>query len=500
MKSYSKHTLSKSTFMSGIQCEKKFYLGKNHKKLNIEKDKASSATEAIFAQGNLVGELALKLFPDGVDATPESYYDFQKSVLQTDEFIENGETIIYEAAFQYNGVLAAMDILVKSVDGWRAYEVKNSTSLSDTYRMDAALQYHVITNSGIELKDISIVYINNEYVRQGELDINKLFTIESVLEDVKQRIPGMPDQIRRLKTVLSDQVLPEKEIGPHCNSPYDCEFIGNCWKDVPEYSVFDIKNLRSNKKWELFNMGAVTLDQVPEDYSLGTNQLMQISSELNQTTIIDKENIQRFIREFKYPLYHLDFETFAVAVPLFDGTRPYRQTVFQYSLHIQESPGSDPKHLEYLAEVDGTDPRIKFVDRLIEDCGTTGDILVYNIGFERGRLKETIEAFPNYATDMQKIIDRLKDLMIPFQQRWYYTPEMRGSYSIKKVLPALVKGKDVSYKKLVIGDGGTASSTFSQMLNGTFDGDPRATRQHLLAYCKLDTYAMVQLLSKLEEV
>ena len=196
-----------------------------------------------------------------------------------------------------------------------------------------------------------------------------------------------------------------------------------------------------------------------------------------------------------YPIYHLDFETFATAVPVFDGSRPYQQLVFQYSLHIEHQNG-DLEHREYLAAADGTDPRIAFIDRMIEDCGTSGSVLVYNRGFESGKIEDLIEFSPKYTLALQGIIDRIVDLMVPFRERWYYTPEMQGSYSIKKVLPALVP--ELSYDNLDIKGGGVASSTFSQMIQGTFEGDVKETRKHLLAYCKMDTLAMVEILKKLK--
>lgn len=200
----------------------------------------------------------------------------------------------------------------------------------------------------------------------------------------------------------------------------------------------------------------------------------------------------------QYPLYFMDFETFSTAIPIFDKSRPYQQLVFQYSLHtINESDGQ-LMHKEFLAENNGQDPRIDFIKKLILDCGDKGDILVYNVGFEKGKLADLALAFPQYSNAINKIIERLKDLMVPFQQHWFYTPEMQGSYSIKKVLPALVP--QLSYNDLNIKEGGTASATFAAILMGEFKGDINKTRQDLLEYCKLDTLAMVEICKKLNIV
>ncbi|MDA8626417.1 DUF2779 domain-containing protein [Flavobacteriaceae bacterium] len=207
--------------------------------------------------------------------------------------------------------------------------------------------------------------------------------------------------------------------------------------------------------------------------------------------------MRNFTRGLSYPLYFLDFETIGPAIPKYNGTRPYQQLVFQYSLHTQENYSSNILHKEYLADPT-KDPRIGFIEQLIQDCGTSGDILVYNIGFERGKINDLIEVFPQHSNKLNSIVSRLKDLMIPFQQKWYYTPEMKGSYSIKYVLPAMVP--ELSYNDLDIKEGGAASNTFLSLVNGTFDGDFEETRRQLLEYCKLDTYAMVKILEKLYQV
>lgn len=491
-----KPILSKSTFIRGLQCEKSLYLYKHNYNL---RDGISTQLQAIFNQGTNVGLLSHQLFPNGADASPSDHFKIQESVLKTKEFIDRGQSIIYEATFQFNGVLVALDILAKDEEGWKAYEVKSSTSISDTYINDTAIQYYAITNSGIKLKDISIVYINNQYVKNGDIDINELFTVESVLERVKPVVPTIPNQIESFKTLIAQDSVPDIDIGIHCSTPYGCDFMGHCWKHIPEYSIFNISNLFTTKKFELYENGIISFDQIDLNNSkLNPNQLLQVTSELNNTTYIDRVNIIEFLKDFEYPLYYLDFETMTSAVPIFDNSRPYQQLVFQYSLHIQTENG-ELKHREHLAEANpNIDPRINFIKQLINDCGDTGDILVYNIGFERGKLNDLISMFPTFTYEISNIIGRLKDLMIPFQKKWFYTPEMKGSYSIKYVLPALVP--ELSYQDLEIKEGGTASYIFTQMVNGEFQGNIDKTKVDLLEYCKLDTYAMVKILEKLKEV
>jgi hypothetical protein len=264
---------------------------------------------------------------------------------------------------------------------------------------------------------------------------------------------------------------------------------------VPEYSVFNINRLRSNKKWELYEMGATDFEDIPDEYDLGANQWMQVHTELNGEEIIDKQAIAEFLGKLNYPLYFLDFETFATSVPLMNGTRPYQQLVFQYSLHIQYEANGDLIHKEFLADPKSPSFLEDLTRQMSQDCGTQGDIIVYNQGFESGKIRDLINMFPAYEVPLNGMLNRIVDLMVPFQKRWYYTPAMRGSYSIKYVLPALVP--ELSYSDLDIQEGGTASAVFSQMMLGLFKGDEQATRNQLLEYCKLDTLAMERVLEQL---
>lgn len=487
--------LSKSSFIRGVQCEKMLYLDKHHSDLREE---SSVSKEAIFEQGTNVGLLAQDLFKGGYDASPDDYSRISKSLINTQKAIENGESIIYEATFEYNGLLSAIDILVKENNQWKAYEVKSSSSVSDTYVIDAAVQYYTIVNSGLELSDISLVLINSEYVRKGEIDLNDFFKIISVKNEVLNQQSILPDKIDFLKNTINKKEIPTKNIGVHCNEPYDCDFKAHCWKHIPEYSIFDISRLKQKKKFKLYNQGIITFDQLKNsDMKFSSSQKIQINSEVQNSSIIKKELIKDFTDSLNYPLYFLDFETILPAIPLFDNCKPFQQVVFQYSLHVQKEKQSNLSHYEYLAPSD-IDPREAFILKLIDDCGSNGDIIVYNISFERGRLNELIKIYPKYKEQLNNIINRMKDLMIPFQKKWYYTPEMKGSYSIKYVLPALVS--DLSYDQLAIKDGGTASNTFLSMVTNTFDGNEAKERENLLEYCKMDSYAMVKILDELFQV
>ncbi|MAR43036.1 MAG: hypothetical protein CMC48_02945 [Flavobacteriaceae bacterium] len=490
----SNYSLSKSSFIKGLQCDKYLYLHKNNYKL---KDPLKHSTQAVFDQGNQIGLLARSLFPDGVDCSPSTHFKIIESVKKTMNFIENAENIIYEATFIFNEILAALDILVKDNEGWKAYEVKSSTSIKDTYIKDAAIQYYTIINSGINLVDISIVYVNKKYIYNGYLEKNKFFTIKSVKDKVLEYLPSIPNKISRFKNILDLDSTPKIDIGPHCLKPYECDFKGTCWKHIPENSIFNISNLRDDKKFELYNKGVITLDQIDlSETKLSDKQIIQVECQIDGKTHINKEKIENFLNNLNYPLYFLDFETINPAIPLFLDTSPYQQVLFQYSLHIQKSENSKPLHKEYLQDP-SKESEIELIRKLVNDCEGLGDILVYNIGFEKGVIKKLIHKFPDYKFQLQSIVDRLKDLMIIFKNKWFYKPEMKGSSSIKDVLTAL--DPELSYKNINIQDGGMASSIYLSMVNKTFKGDEISMRKNLQEYCWLDTYGMVKIIEKLKE-
>jgi hypothetical protein len=488
------HLLSKSSFIKGLQCEKHLFLYKYH---YGEMDEFSEMQKAIFHRGTDVGVLAQKLFPGGTEGTEGSPPAYKKGLKKTGELIQQGGKIIYEAAFQFNEVLSIADIVVKEKDKWDIYEVKSSTSISETYLNDAALQYYVISNSGIEINDFSIIYINNQYIRNGELDINELFTIQSVIDAILPQQNFVEENVERLRKVISKGEMPDIDIGEHCHNPYTCSFFNYCRKHITEDSIFDFSGMHLKKKYELYRDGIIKFDDVTDDYSLNKNNGIQLDVYKSGEPLVDKDAIANFLSDLEYPLYFMDFESFQPAVPLFDNSKPYQQIAFQYSIHLKEKKDGKLKHFEFLAEP-GEDPRIKFIEGLLNDIKGKGDIVVYNKSFEITRLKEIARDFPQYADEIEKFILRIKDLMIPFQRKYYYAPEMKGSYSIKAVLPSLVP--ELSYDELEINEGGLASITFESLQTETDMMIIAETREQLLEYCKLDTLAMVKILEKLEMI
>jgi hypothetical protein len=488
------HLLSKSSYIKGIQCEKHLYLYKYHYK---EMDELSEMQKSIFKRGTNVGQLAQDLFPGGIIAAEGDPPNYEKAIKKTNELIKSGAKVIYEAAFLFNEVLCIADVFVMEKNGVKVYEVKSSTSISETYLNDAALQYYVISNLGFKVKDFSIIYINNQYLRNGELNLQELFLTESVLEFILPLQKSVEENVDRFKKVLLKKQMPDIDIGEHCHNPYTCGFFNYCRKHIPEDSIFDFSGMHLSKKYELYREGIISLEDVPEDYPLNKNNRLQLDIYKSDKPMIDKKAIKAFLSDLNYPLYFMDFETFQPAVPLFNNSKPYQQIPFQYSVFLKKDQKIEAEHFEFLAEP-GIDPRKKFIENLLKVTKGNGDVLVYNKTFEITRLNEIARDYPEYANEIEKLILRIKDLMVPFQKKYYYAPEMKGSYSIKVVIPALVP--ELSYDELEINEGGLASIAFESLQSETDLMVIADIKQQLLEYCKLDTFGMVKILEELENV
>ncbi|PPK61485.1 uncharacterized protein DUF2779 [Malaciobacter marinus] len=489
--------LSKSLYTKGIQCPKALWLKKYNPSVLTPPDEQA---QAIFETGNIVGDLACQLFPDGKEVSYTTNYN--EMIATTQKWLKEGVSNIYEATFSYEGILIMVDILKQQSYGVSIYEVKSSTEVKDIYLHDVSIQYYVLQNLGFSIKRASVVHINNEYVRGESLALDKLFKIVDVTSEVQGLQSSIPNILKEFETYLEDKVNePDIDIGKHCNKPYECDAKNYCWKiqrQIPEYSIFNIFNLGSKKQIELYNQGIIDIEDVPEDFDMTANQAQAVENYKSKASYIDKENIKAFLENLTYPIYHLDFETYQQAIPQYKGIKPFEQIPFQYSLHIEYSDGT-LEHKEYLSE-DSIDSRYELAQKLCEDIPSDVTVLAYNMSFEKGVIKRLANLFPDLSTHLLAINENIQDLMVPFQKKWYVTPSMQGSYSIKYVLPALVPELEKAYKKLEgVQNGSQAMNAFANM-SKLDEVNKEKMKTSLLEYCKLDTLAMVKVLEVLRKL
>lgn len=487
--------LSKSQYVRGLQCEKSLWMLKNQPELKAADDYQK---QALFRTGHRVGELAMQLFPGGIEIEFSSGdYDGMKQ--KTHALIEAGEKTIYEATFSDDerGMFAMADILHLHEDGWHVYEVKASTRVKQYHLDDAAFQWNLI-NKFIPLKRIHIVHINNQYEREGELDVQALFAKEDVTDEVLSRQDEVDHQVGSLNSLITSD-KPTVDIGPHCDSPHACDFKDHCWAHIPSHSVFNLYRLDKRKKFSLYEQGIELITDLPENFALGDIQQLQVWSEKSDAVFVDRPLISQFLCALKPPLSFFDFETFMDAIPRFTGQRPYMAIPFQYSLHIRGEDGG-LSHKEFLGEA-GADPREQLIRHMLADLPEQGSILAFNVGFEKARIRELADCFPDYEPQLSALLGRFVDLIDPFRRGAYYHPDFNGSLSIKSVLPAMFpNSSDLQYEGLTIKDGSMAMDIYANLDSVEDPAEEEAIRQDLLAYCRLDTFAMVKILDQLTKL
>ncbi len=483
--------LSKSQYLRGLQCHKSLWLYKNRPEL---REKPDTQTESLFETGYQVGDLAKGLFPCGVEVMFDPD-DFNGMIEKTKALIANGTEVIYEAAFSENGIFAMADILVKNGDAWDMYEVKASTKVKGYQVEDAAIQWYAL-DSAIKLNRAYIVHINNQYVRQGTLDIDALFTIADITEEVQVKQDAIEHNLAEMKQILEGE-MPDIDIGGHCDDPFGCDFKAHCWKHIPNPSVFNLYWMGWAKKFEMYYKGMLSYADIPDDFSLNATQKLQVQTAKTLEPHIDKEVIKAFLGTIKFPINFFDFETFQNAIPRFDDQRPYQQIPFQYSLHIVYEDGT-VEHKEFLGD-ENNDPRPALIEQMLEDITDEGSIVAYNQSFEMSRMKELAQFNEDRKEELLALNERFVDLIVPFRGRGYYHPDFNGSFSIKSVLPALFPNDpELDYKKLgSVQNGGDAMDTFANLHLLKDKSKRDEIRKDLLAYCRLDTLAMVRIWEQL---
>ncbi len=488
--------LSKSKFISGLQCLKRLYLSCYERNLATPPDEA---TLAVFARGDEVGDLAQKAFPRGV-LVEEKYWDHKRALAHTRQLMaDESVPAIFEGAFTYEDIGIRADVLERMPDSrWRLIEAKSTTGVKDVHVQDVAIQKYVLEGCGIDLADACLMHLNKEYVYDGvEYNLGQLFHIESLasrLHEIENDIPGhLTEQREALQRTTAPDIAP----GPHCTDPYTCDFYDYCNTPLPLWHVSNLYRIRNEKAEQLAGMGIKIIADIPDDFPLSEPQKRIVACNKSGLPFID-EGLQEELATLRYPVCFMDFETISPAIPRYAGMRPFSMLAFQWSVHVQNAPGAETTHYEFLAG-DDSDPRENFLESLLdvlESHGEDGHIMVYNSPFEAGRLNELAEWFPKYAQCIARVQDRVWDLL-PVVRQYIYHPKFNNSFSLKTVLPALVP--DMRYEGMEISEGTEAGLAFERMISGGLPAPERAKiRQDLLAYCKQDTLAMVKLLDVLD--
>ena len=486
--------LSKSRYTEGVTCGKKLWLSCYKRELAED-----TSGDAVLENGNKIGELARGLFGDYVLVKYDINY--QNMIDETKKYLNNKSNIICEASFSYDGNFCSVDILKNDMSGVEIYEVKSSTEISDIYIDDIAYQTWILKKCGLNVKKSCIVYINNKYVKYGKLNINEFFYVENVSKRID--LDKVEQNVKKLKKIINIKDEPKIDLSIACHKNDGCPFFKYCTRNLPSPNVFDIGwRLSFDKKIEMYKRGHITFDDVLNKEVIDNvkvkEQLRFATQDLEPK--INNRAIKELLDSCTYPLYFLDFESYQNCIPTIDGTKPFQQICFQYSLHYYLEDDGKLYHKEYLSDDYNGNPMYGLCKSLIEDIPMNSCVIVYNKSFECPRLNEMANLFPEFREHLLNIRDNIIDLMIPFSNQDYYVKEMGGRWSIKVVLPALFPNDpSLDYHNLEqVHKGDEASNAYLSLVNLSRE-EQEKLRKNMLKYCKLDTYAMVKIYEKLKK-
>lgn len=482
-------TLSKSRFITGLQCRRRLWLETHRRDLAH----VSAATAHIFRLGHLLGGKARDILGPGELIGHES--DIAQALAETPSVLERGAasgTFVYEAAFSYQHVVSRADGFVKQTDGWHMVEVKASTSVKDHYLHDCAIQSWVAEGAGYPVRKVYLAHLNTDFVYQGDGNYSGLLTLADVTLKIQPYKAHVEGRVEEFRAMLAGPE-PDIRMGDHCNEPFECPFMDYCSVQeppAPEYPVSIFHGLTARR---LRAEGYRDALAVPASSVTSASQQI-IWHATRSNDVFYNSDVRRAMASLAYPRYFLDFETISSPVPLWAGTKPYQQVPFQWSCHA-ESAGRAFTHQEFI-DCSGSSPIEGFARSLLATLGNAGPIFVYS-AFEASRIRDLAQWLPAYAAQLSALLPRLVDLL-PVVRNSYYHPAMKGSYSIKAVVPTICP--ELDYGTLDgVADGGAAQRAWWDITQGRCEVERiHALRTQLLRYCKVDTLAMVAVLRFLE--
>lgn len=411
----------------------------------------------------------------------------------------DGQVVDFERAFQTADLYSRSDAVIteQATGSIDIYEIKAAASVKEDHLDDVAFQRLVAERQGFSVGKCYLITMNSDYVRRGEIDVEQLFVITDITEQIDLRMEATAAQVKA--AFAYRKTVPVPSLVDYCvKNRLNCEFIKLHFPSLPEYTVFDIAFLKHEKRRELLMQGIVSITDVPDDFPLSTKQRIQVEAAKTGAILIDRPAIAERMESWEYPLQFLDYETFAFAIPQFDGVRPFQQMCFQYSLHSIDRPGAEIRHDYYLSHGDDDPPRAMSAHLKKAMSGGIGTVFVWYEAFEKTRNDEMAEMFPEYSDFYREVNSKTVDLMKIFSDKLYIHPDFKGRSSIKKVLPVLVP--ELSYADLEIGDGMKATIMWYRAVKWkAIDADTRDKIFHdLEIYCEQDTVAMVRIFEVLE--
>ncbi len=457
--------------------------------------------QARFDEGHNYEPYAEQLFPDGVTLgwDPKKYGSYNQLLDKTTSELEKDTKVIFQGRFISGQLTFIFDIIEKLDDGsFNLYEVKATTTAKDEHYPDLSFQQLVMEQLGYTINNIYVVHLNNKYVRKGAINIKELSEITNVTDKVKALKPVTEDRVIDALKIMQQPTMPDpspRHVGLGKKKDW-MEIFRRLKPNLPEYSIYDLAGRNGGAVAYMENKDKLLIEDIPEDLKIsGEKAKNQIAVTKKDRAIVIKPKIKQFLDELEFPLYFLDYEAFSKAVPVYNGNKPYQQVVFQYSVHILDSPDAELLHEMYL-HTDDSNPIEPLAEHMMDKISDKGSVIVWHHVYERDRNREMAAMSGKHSSFFENLNERMIDLEIPFQKDWYVVKEFKGSSSIKAVLPVLVP--ELSYKELKIQDGLTTGRVWVEtVIDGQHEGKQEAMFEQMRKYNTLDTLAMVEIYKKL---
>ncbi len=490
----SHYTLTKKTFLAGAQCLKRMWWEMYDP--SAPEMRPSLTSRFRMEEGAKVGMIARTYVPGG-RLIKRGGRSLNAILADTQEAIaDQSVPAIYEAAILANNTLVFPDILQRVTDGFVLIEVKSKTSVSEQKHIpDVAIQAHVLRAAGLPIVRCEVMHLNRDCVYP---DLSNLFTRVDVTELVEARLTTIADEMRLEMITARLPIAPNVAVGAHCKRPDPCPFIDRCWPEPPTDHISTLYKITEKMLNEFEASGWESIRDLPDDVKLSAIAARQRRALREGHTVVERDALFEAMSSLAYPVAHIDFETVQPAIPIWSGCRPYDQIPVQVSCHLVKADHT-VLHSQWLFDGKG-DPRPAIARAILEICAPAATVTAYNAQFERSCIELVADACPDKAALLKGIADNLVDLQ-PIVRENVYDEKFGGSFSIKKVLPALVPG--LGYDDLRIAEAETASVQLARIILGGSAIHPEEReelREALLAYCKRDTAAMVALSDKLAEL
>lgn len=484
--------LSKSSFIRGRQCGKSLWLYFYQPAL---REKPDDLRRSLFQRGHKVGFFARQLFPGGQDASPSSPSRWAESVALTRQYMDAGYKVIYEAAFEHNRCLAFADLLVRTEEGWHAYEVKSSLRVTEVHLMDAAFQYHVIQGSGCLLSGFSLVHPNPDFVHHGEITPHEFFLLHDITEQILKRQVEVFQGVSNFKQMLESEQMPQQKVGPHCQSPYPCDFRSYCWGRMHAFHILNLPAFSIQEASGLFNAGVRDIRDIPHEEPLSDFHRGIIHAHRTNTNLVDTKTLSNWLNKIVYPIAFFDLEMFMPPIPMYRGTRPFEHLPFAYSLIKLAKPEAEKEYFFFMADA-GEDPREVISRRLLSDLDGIRTLIVFDSSQEHAVFRKLGALFPDTKPFMEDLCRRTADLADLFVSKKIYFPSMGNSFSLKSL--SSIAG--VNMEHLKINNGYDASAAYESLHEQGDLFHQTEVREELTRYSRADTEMISGVFQKLHEL